>query len=320
MLPSVGGWPASEPAVSKTMRVARTVLSPIAARLRVHPMLGRLALGMLPDWGRTIEIAPIGPFRIRLRRHRSYWLRDPLTNERFPLFVLQHWITPNDVVWDVGSNIGLYVRFEVQAFGAGRVIAFEPMSENRHMLERNIQLGGIGDRVTLLPYAVSDHEGAEELQIDDIQSGTAVLDSVAQGVASEGRAAVGLRPKTERVETRTVDQLVAESVAPPPTIMKIDVEGSELHVLSGARATLIDHTVRLQIELHGVEVGRNVVAFLRELGFHVRAKVATHIDPTGYAKADQALLDRLENKYDMHHIVASTCADDLPATAGEYRP
>ena len=53
----------------------------------------------------------IGLFRIRARRNRSFWLRDPLAQERFPLAALRALVRPGDVVYDVGANIGLYTRF-----------------------------------------------------------------------------------------------------------------------------------------------------------------------------------------------------------------
>src|SRR4029079_3332455 len=133
--------------------------------LRRQPVLGRWALNCLPDWPLRIQIPPIGRFHIRLRRHRSFWLRHPLTHEQFPLGVLQRLIRPGAVVYDVGANVGLYARFMTSVFGAGRVICFEPMTENRKLLEANLRESPQPDRMSLLPYALCDTNGEEELQV-----------------------------------------------------------------------------------------------------------------------------------------------------------
>src|SRR4030095_9043666 len=160
----------------------RNMLFPLIQKLslwvREQPVLGRWALKCLPDCPLTVQIAPIGPFHIRLRRNRSFWLRHPLTHERFPLGALQRLVRPGVVVYDVGANIGLYARFITSVFGAGRVICFEPMTQNRELLERNLRASNCRERVSLLPYALSDIDGEEDLQVDDMMSGSAVLDRV----------------------------------------------------------------------------------------------------------------------------------------------
>lgn len=250
---------------------------------------------------------------IRMRRHRAYWLRDPLTHERFPLGALAHLISPGDVVWDVGANIGMYVRFEADVFGAGRVIAFEPMSENRQILAENVKLSRSPAKVTIVPFALSDSDGAAELQIDDAQSGTAALSSVTQGEASAGRVALGLPPKTEQIETRTVDSMIRESQLPIPNVMKIDVEGAETKVLQGAASLLETHHVKLLIELHGVERGQEVGHLLLDKGYRLWGKVSPRLNASCYASVDRALLNKLELRYDLHFLIASKQAADLPS-------
>ena len=66
--------------------------------------------------------------RIRLRRNRSFWLRDIYSLEWYPVAALQALVRPGDMVWDIGANIGLYSRLLANKFDAGNVVAFEPMS------------------------------------------------------------------------------------------------------------------------------------------------------------------------------------------------
>lgn len=287
------------------MGLGGDILRPVAKRLRSHPQLGLFALRCIPDHKRLIEVKPIGSLAIQNRRHRGYWLRDPIDHEQFPLGVLRQCVRESDIVWDVGANIGMYSRFEIQAFGASHVCAFEPMQDNLQLLRQNVELGGITDRVTIVPVALGDRDTRMNLQVDDMQSATAVLDVVTGGKPSEGRANVGLPPKTEVVQVRSLDSVLAEGELPEPTILKIDVEGAEALVLRGAEAFLKRTDALLMVELHGIEPGRDVGRYLANLGYTMRGRVRADVHPSQYVPVDDALLDGLTRHYDLQFIVAS---------------
>ncbi len=279
------------------------VLQSIASRVRQNPTLGRVALLSIPDFSKKIRIEPIGPFYIRLRRHRSYWLRDPLTHERTMFGALQQMTTQGDVVWDVGANIGLYTRFFAQVFGAASVVAFEPMTENQTLLKRNIEVGGIGARVTHLPYALFDRSGPATLQVDTAQSGSAALDDVTGGRPSAGHEQYGLSGKTETVEMRTGDELIVSSQAPAPAVVKIDIEGAEAGCLRGMQQTLAEHRPRLAIELHELETSRDVLQILDSAGYISRAFLRRD-GVRRWERVTPGSIATLSNTYDLHHVFA----------------
>jgi FkbM family methyltransferase len=242
----------------------------LAAWLRTRPFLGRASLALIPNLPVTIIIHPIGPFRIRLSRDRRYWLRHPLDHERMALGGLQRLIRPGDTVYDIGANIGLFSRFLINAFNARQVFAFEPMKANLRDLHTNLALGRIADRARVFPLALADHEAHELLQVDDVSSGSAVLDRVSHGRASESRQRYGLAAKTESVRVATLDSLIARESLPPPNVLKIDVEGAEALVLKGAARTIQQHKPRLLIELHSVHgpsTAYDCIPLLEEWGY-----------------------------------------------------
>ena len=117
---------------------------------------------------------------------------------------LKAFVRPTDIVWDVGGNIGLYARWLATHLAARHVYTFEPMSENLDELDYNIRNGGVADRVTIVPWALSDVDGEVEFQIDDIQGASGTISAVSGGAASAGRLALALPPKTEKVRSRTI--------------------------------------------------------------------------------------------------------------------
>ncbi len=290
-----------------------SVIRSIAYSLRTRPLLGRWALRMIPDVPWVLNVEGIGAFRVRLRRNRSLWLRKPLESESFPFAMLHHLVRPGDVVYDCGANLGLYDRFLVATLGAGRVVAFEPSPENRHFLAANLALGGIADRVTVLPMALADEDGIAEFQVDDVQTTSGTLSKVTGGEPSEGRRNLRLAPRTDQVLCRRLDTVVSEEKLPPPDVIKIDVEGAEAFVLRGAAGILRERRPRLVVELHGAAVAREVLGLLFDQGYACAGKLAGHLHPAGYGRIDPSMLPRVKGLYDVHFIAASHDPADLPA-------
>ena len=232
-----------------------------------HRKLGGLALRCIPDIERRIEIDHIGPFKIRLRRNRSYWLRHPLAMETRMLGFLKRLVRPGVVFYDIGANLGMHSRFAAR-FGAGQVFAFEPMSENIVLLRQNVALAGENaGKIRIMQMSAGDQDGEEALQVDDVMSGTAVLDKVNPGEASLGRKLYGFPPVTERVRVARLDTLIASGALPPADVIKIDVEGAEDLVLEGAPKLLAEQKPDLAIELHSQEKARKVLSLLDKNGY-----------------------------------------------------
>ena len=295
------------------MNLPMSLLRSLARSLRTRPHLGRWTLRMIPDVPWTLQVEGIGPFRVRLRRNRSWWLRKPLESESFPFAMLRHLVRPGDVVYDAGANLGLYARYLVSTLGAGRVVAFEPVADNRALLAENLRLGGIEDRVTVMPLALGDEDGEAEFQVDDMQSASGTLSKVTGGEACVGRRNLGLGPLVDRVRVRRLDTVIAEAGLPVPDVIKIDVEGAEGLLLRGAAGLLREHAPRLLVELHGVDCIRDVVGLLAEAGYACAGKVSERVDRSGYARVDPSLLPRVDDMYDVHFLVAARDPADLPA-------
>jgi FkbM family methyltransferase len=130
-----------------------------------------------------------------------------------------------EVIIDCGANVGMYTRHAVNR-GARLVVAVEPSSENAICFRRNLAAEIQSGRVILLENALSDAAG--ELWLDTSNRRNPGSWSVS-GVAG---------PHRDRVAVKTVDQIVDDLSLPRVDRLKIDVEGHEVQVVRGARATL----------------------------------------------------------------------------------
>jgi FkbM family methyltransferase len=266
------------------------LLTPIADYVRSRPILRRcahVAVRLIPDVPWTVRVPELGPLRIRLRQHRWHLWEQFDRSDTLMWGTFDRLISPGrganlgDVVYDIGANIGKYSRVMVQLYGASRLLAFEPMTENYELLLANIRLGNLEGRIVPFHLALGDVEGEEDLQIDDMNSGSAVLSSVSGGAASEGRRSFGLPPLTERIKVVRLDDLIGRESLPPPNFMKIDTEGAEVKVLTGAKLTLLTQKPHLAIALHGIDKARDTIALLNDLGYAVAGFVADPDSKTG---------------------------------------
>lgn len=140
----------------------------------------------------------------------------------------------DDVFYDVGANVGLYACLAADVVDAP-VVAFEPHPENADRLARNVALNDAD--VSLYRCALAAEEGTAELEL--------ALDEV----GSAGHSLVGTPGKSGygavEVRKRRGDELVAAEGLPDPTVLKIDVEGTERDVLEGLSETLSRPACRL---------------------------------------------------------------------------
>lgn len=131
-------------------------------------------------------------------------------------------IRPGDIVFDVGAFKGICTVFMSRAVGdSGKVVAFEPVPTSFRILVDTVMANGCYN-VIPVQKAVGNEIGQARLWI--------------KGEETSLQSFEDRLPKIE-VELTTVDYYV-ESTGYIPQILKIDVEGFELHVLEGAKRTL----------------------------------------------------------------------------------
>lgn len=138
-------------------------------------------------------------------------------------------LRPGDVFADVGAHVGLFSILAAKRVGSqGKVYAFEPSSGTFDALRVNVRRNGVDGIVVPRRIALSDSDGEESIQIGDARY---------SAWTSFGRVPPGEAVGSERVETRTIDSLVRASLIERPFLLKVDVEGWELHVLRGGAET-----------------------------------------------------------------------------------
>jgi FkbM family methyltransferase len=153
--------------------------------------------------------------------------------------MLRH-LAPGDVFYDIGANLGFFSLLGARLVnGGGRVFAFEPAPANAAAIRRNIELNGLNN-VEVLEHAVSERAGIGQLQVVEDQSWSKL-------------AEYGPHPNTQAVldvDLVSIDDLLSERRLPPPSMVKLDVEGAEIAALRGMHDTVAAHHPAIVCELH----------------------------------------------------------------------
>ena len=155
-----------------------------------------------------------------------------------------------EVLLDIGANVGMYSLWAAKSRGVD-VFAFEPESQNYAILNRNIQLNGLDAKIRAYCIALSDRAGYDKLFLSAFGAGGSCHTFGASlDFANRPRVA----PFAQGCVSAKLDDLVATGMIPVPTHIKIDVDGLEPQIVSGARTTLSDPRVRSVL----VEINTNL--------------------------------------------------------------
>ena len=145
---------------------------------------------------------------------------------------------------DVGANTGFYTLLVASAFSSVAILAVEPAAAIRTLLEANIAANGLASRVTVVPAALSDRAGQGSLFIPSQEHGLVETSASLEAGFKSGHSAV------EQVPVTTLDALVRRQPRPRRVaVVKIDVEGHDAAVLSGASRTIRWHRPIVFIEV-----------------------------------------------------------------------
>ena len=193
---------------------------------------------------------------------------ETLNGERKLVQKLIREIWTGDVVYDIGTNIGLYTVFLAKAAGqSGRVFGFEPELRCYDRCQENLRFNLV-ENARLFDVALGRVETTGDL--------------VVCGAAGSGTHHVlqnqenTLQTTLQRIRVAAGDGFIAEERLPWPNVVKIDVEGMELDVLAGLSRALHRPECRLVccevhfsiLEKRGLpDVPKRILEFLSQAGF-----------------------------------------------------
>ncbi len=184
-------------------------------------------------------------------------------------------IEDNDVVVDIGSNIGVFTVFAAK-LTRNSVYAFEPFPQNVELLKRNIDKNNL-QNVVINPVAVSDRMGGGKLFLSDINAGHLLFDHNISGKLDK------------YIEVPTVDlkQIFDGNKLEVIDFMKMDCEGMEGLIFKNTPVQYLKRIRKIALEFHDnvSALGHvQIQNLLEDAGFIVNLKWDGY-SPFGYIYA-----------------------------------
>jgi FkbM family methyltransferase len=165
---------------------------------------------------------------------------------------LQRFVQPGMTVYDIGAQAGFYTLFFSRFVGdRGRVFAFEPCPYEARFLLDHVRINKLVN-VRVILAAVAEQAGLVAMSTD-------------QGMTQN------------RIYHDTDTALIVPSVnldslaLPAPDLVKMDVEGAESAVLSGAQRTLHEARPVVFVALHSDQQRKICATLLRDAGYTIYA-------------------------------------------------
>jgi len=167
--------------------------------------------------------------------------------------VFEKVVASGSVVFDIGANVGYYTLLAAVLVGPrGKVVAFEPVPDNLRYLKEHLRLNHIAN-VSVIEGAVSDHSG----EMFFAEGG-----NLSEGhIAAEGKL---------QVKVFSLDDLTSDDILPLPAYMKIDVEGAEVSVLTGARKLVERARPTIFLATHSRILHQQCCDLLRSMNYELR--------------------------------------------------
>lgn len=170
---------------------------------------------------------------------------------------------PLNVIYDIGASNGYWSIIAAKPISNGTYHLFEPQADSpaySEKLDKNLR--ELGD-ATLHKIALSDKNAILDMTIADDGFSSSLHDvSGTPGYSSR-------RP----VQCRRLDDYVAEKNLPPPSLVKMDTQGTEHLIVSGGKKTLASaHLLIIESWFYrgynaGTPLLAEMIALLEPLGF-----------------------------------------------------
>lgn len=245
----------SERLVLYVIRIARAVFynTPVQ-RLRAVTVIYQWLFHLVVKRDELVEVSCHGA--LLLLPGRDVTILPSLMNNTYEVLeleLIEHLLQPGMTVIDVGANVGIHTSIAARSVAPdGLVYSFEPVPENFDILVRNLNRNELTN-VVLEQLAVGAYVGNSTIYLADHSIGT---HSLLQHSSAH-------LDKSLSVPLTTLDSYFRDRMPDIVNLLKIDVEGYEPNVLTGA-ADLLARTDQLLIEYNRVSIEANggVEAFI----------------------------------------------------------
>lgn len=177
------------------------------------------------------------------------------------------------IFWDIGANIGLYSMYASLKHKNIEVISFEPSTNNLRILSRNISINNLEDIIKINQFPLSDKINCYEIMRESEFIEGYSMSSYSYQNDFEGKL-ISSKNKY-RIFGTTIDYLIKNNILEIPDYIKIDVDGIEHKILTGAEQILSNNKIKsilIEINENFLEQYNSILNILSKNKFDLKFK------------------------------------------------
>tara|TARA_B100000941_G_C28492586_1_gene548858 strand:- start:887 stop:1741 length:855 start_codon:yes stop_codon:yes gene_type:complete len=209
------------------------------------------------------------PNEISNWRVKTFFDKEPETLEWIDSFHKDKKI----IFWDIGANIGLYSIYAAIRHKNIEIVSFEPSTNNLRILSRNISINNLENIVKINQFALSDKANCHELMNESEFIEGYSMSTFSYNQDFEGNL---LQAKNKyRLFGTSISNLIEQGILNVPNYIKIDVDGIEHKILSGAKQVLNNRNLKgmlIEINENYEEQYRSVIDVMEKFNFKIKYK------------------------------------------------
>jgi len=233
-----------------------------------------------PIYTQSTRYGPINFYcfgEIPLYRAETLLTKEPETIEWIETF------EKGDLLWDIGANVGCYSLYAAKKDIS--VMSFEPSAANFFLLQKNIEINKFDLKIQAFCLAFSDTSETGYLNMSSILMGGAINSF---GNPIENIELMGDSWKVQFKQgmiSFSIDDFIRNYHVPVPNHIKIDVDGIEDKIISGAQKTLSDKklkSVLVELDENQVEYNKGIIDILEKSGLFLVSKKHSPMFDSGH--------------------------------------
>lgn len=173
----------------------------------------------------------------------------------------------NDVVYDLGANIGIFIKWSLQQSNLKQIYAFEPTPELVGYMNQTFE--GVNN-VSIFEKAISGKNTTAKFFTFESSVSNTLLDFGGKNETYKGYI---------EVECVNLEQFIKENNLLPPTIIKMDIESAEYDSIENMSDEFLSNIQQFILEYHenfNGEIWGIIKRFLN-LGFNITLKADTNL-------------------------------------------
>jgi FkbM family methyltransferase len=222
-------------------------------------------------------------FTLHPFKHKGYWYHGK-KRENETMLLFTNIVRKGGGVIEIGGHIGYISLYFAHLVGhEGQVTVFEPGPNNIPYIRKNTKANTC---ISVIEKAVTDYTGTAKFYIENLsgQNNSLLGDYDELNMNKEAAGIDSMEKTVVEVPCTTLDDFLLQARVPPPSFIKIDVEGAEVNVLNGMKDTLKNNDIVLMVEV--TEKAREVFSLLIGADFQIFSPNKNPVDASRDVKGN----------------------------------